>query len=117
MMNLLDRLYDRLEVFRLEQRYMRRRNRDTPKAQYVDGEYIYAPTASYSAKCSGGSSDSEAAVDSTKEGSENKSKLGRRLSKMGLDKADWKKTKEDKRRSRAAVRDVRWDWDEREERT
>jgi len=110
MMNLLDRLYDRLEVFRLEQRYMRRRNRDTPKAQYVNGEYIYTPTASYSAKCSGGSSDSEAVE--VKAG-ENKGKLGRRLSKMGLDKADWKKTKEEKRRSRAAVREVRWDWEER----
>ena len=109
-MNLLDRLYDKLEVFRLEQRYMRRRNRDTPKAQYVNGEYIYTPTTSYSAKCSGGNSDTEAVEVKD---AENKSKLGRRLSKMGLDKADWKKTKEEKRRSRAAAREVKWDWEER----
>jgi hypothetical protein len=109
MMSLLDRLYDRIEVFRLEQRYMRRRNRDTPKAQYVDGEYIYTPTTSYSAKCSGGNSDTEADTRET----ENKSKLGRRLSKIGLDKMDWKKTREEKRRSQAAVRELKWDWDER----
>jgi hypothetical protein len=109
MMSLLDRLYDRIEVFRIEQRYMRRRNRDVPKAQYVDGEYVYTPTTSYSAKCSGGNSDNEADGKET----ENKSKLGRRLSKMRLDKIDWSKTKEEKRRSRAAIRDVRWDWDER----
>lgn len=109
MMSLLDRLYDRIELFRLEQRYMRRRNRDAPKAQYVDGEYIYTPTTSYSAKCSGGNSDNEADTRET----ENKSKLGRRLSKIGLDKMDWSKTREEKRRSRAAVRELKWDWDER----
>lgn len=110
-MNLLDRLYERIEVFRLEKRYMTRRNRDVPKAHYVDGEYIFAnsPTATgstYQAKCSGGNSDSELEP-------ENKGKLGRRLSKLGLDKADWKKTREEKRRSRAVVREVKWDWDER----
>ena len=105
-MSLLDRLYDRIEVFRLEQRYMRRRNRDTtPKAQYVDGEYVYTPTASYSAKCSGGNSDTEA---DTKE-AENKSMPSRRLSMFGLDKMNWKKTREEKRRSHAPERELKWD--------
>lgn len=88
---------------------MRRRNRDVPRAQYVDGEYIYTPTTSYSAKCSGGNSDSELEVKET----ETKGGLSRRLSKMGLEKVDWKKTREEKRRSRADVREVKWDWDER----
>ncbi|KAI9731457.1 MAG: hypothetical protein M1818_007847 [Claussenomyces sp. TS43310] len=44
-MNLLNRLNARLELFRLEQRYTKRRHRRTTfvsEAQYVDGEYIYA---------------------------------------------------------------------------
>lgn len=110
MMNLLDRLYEKIEVFRLEKRYMQRRNRDTPRAQYVDGEYIYAAgTGSYSAQCSAGPSDAEGdAVENP-----GKSRLSRRLSKMGLEKMDWKKTREERRRSRPGRRDIKWDWDER----
>lgn len=43
-MKLLDRLSARLELYRLEQKYARRKNRTTFSsggAQYVDGEYIY----------------------------------------------------------------------------
>ncbi|QKX63562.1 uncharacterized protein TRUGW13939_10733 [Talaromyces rugulosus] len=42
-MGFLDRLQSRLEVYRLEQRYTRRRQRATlfNDAQYVDGEYVY----------------------------------------------------------------------------
>jgi len=99
-MNLLDLLQSKLELFRLEQRYIRRRNRRSTfvsEAQYVDGEYIYSPTSSYSTKCSGGNSDSE--KESEKGGG------SRRLSKMGM---DWRKGG-DKRQSRVSVREVRWD--------
>jgi hypothetical protein len=44
MPSLLDRIQARLELFRLEQRYTRRRNRRSTfvsNAVYVDGEYIY----------------------------------------------------------------------------
>jgi hypothetical protein len=44
MPSLLDRLQARIELFRLEQRYTRRRNRRSTfvsNATYVDGEYIY----------------------------------------------------------------------------
>jgi hypothetical protein len=107
-MNLIDLLHQKLELFRLEQRYTRRRNRRSTfvsEAQYVDGEYIYSPTSSYSAKCSGGSSDSEAEGKDTLV----ESKGSRRLSKMGLDKMDWRKGREDKRQSRVSVREVKWD--------
>ncbi|KAL1989859.1 hypothetical protein VTN49DRAFT_7056 [Thermomyces lanuginosus] len=42
-MGLLEKLQNKLEVYRLEQRYTRRRNRPGiyATAQYVDGEYIY----------------------------------------------------------------------------
>jgi len=99
-MNLLDLLHSKLELFRLEQRYTRRRNRRSTfvsEAQYVDGEYIYSPTSSYSAKCSGANSDSEKESE--------KGSGSRRLSKMGM---DWRKGG-DKRQSRVSVREVRWD--------
>jgi hypothetical protein len=107
-MNLIDLLHQKLELFRLEQRYTRRRNRRSTfvsEAQYVDGEYIYSPTSSYSAKCSAGSSDSDEAAD--KESKETKS--SRRMSKMGLDKMDWRKGRQDNRQSRVSVREVKWD--------
>ncbi|OKL64698.1 hypothetical protein UA08_00650 [Talaromyces atroroseus] len=39
---------DELELYRLEQRYTRRKNRSTfyGDAQYVDGEYVYSSTSS-----------------------------------------------------------------------
>lgn len=107
-MNLIDLLHQKLELFRLEQRYTRRRNRRSTfvsEAQYVDGEYIYSSTSSYTAKCSAGGSDSEAEGKDTLVGS----KGSRRLSKMGLDKMDWRKGREDKRQSRVSVREVKWD--------
>jgi hypothetical protein len=112
-MNLIDLLHQKLELFRLEQRYTRRRNRRSTfvsEAQYVDGEYIYSPTSSYSAKCSAGSSDSDEAAD---KGSK-ETKSSRRMSKMGLDKMDWRKGRQDNRQSRVSVREVKWDGGVRE---
>jgi hypothetical protein len=106
-MNLIDLFHQKIELFRLEQRYTRRRNRRSTfvsEAQYVDGEYIYSPTSSYSAKCSAGNSDSEEADRRSKE-----SKGSKRMSMMGLDKMDWRKGRTDKRQSRISVREVKWD--------
>jgi len=106
MVNLFDLISQKIELFRLEQRYTRRRNRRSTfvsEAQYVDGEYIYSPTSTYSAKCSAGGSDSE------EESRSKESKGSRRLSKMGLDKMDWRKGREEKRQSRISVREVKWD--------
>ncbi|KAH8791672.1 hypothetical protein BGZ57DRAFT_752128 [Hyaloscypha finlandica] len=106
MVNIFDLISQKIELFRLEQRYTRRRNRRSTfvsEAQYVDGEYIYSPTSTYSAKCSAGGSDSE------EESRSKESKGSRRLSKMGLDKMDWRKGREDKRQSRISVREVKWD--------
>jgi hypothetical protein len=117
MVNLLDLLHQKLELFRLEQRYTRRRTRRSTfvsEAQYVDGEYIYAPSPTYSAKCTAGS-DSEAdgstsgVGSGSGSGSESMSKASKRLSRIGLDKMDWRKGREDKRQSRISVRQVNWD--------
>ncbi|KAK0101557.1 hypothetical protein ONS95_006722 [Cadophora gregata] len=108
-MNLIDLINSKLELFRLEQRYTRRRNRRSTfvsEAQYVDGEYIYSPTSQHSVKCSAaGSSDSEEVTGvASKE-----AKSSRRMSKMGLDKMDWRKGRDGKRQSRVHVREVKWD--------
>ncbi|PSS07046.1 hypothetical protein M430DRAFT_148133 [Amorphotheca resinae ATCC 22711] len=81
-MNLIDLFHQKLELFRLEKKYIRGRSRRTTfvsEAQYVDGEYIYSPRSS---KYSAGNSDSEAGSD----------KARRRRSKMGLDMRDWRKS-------------------------
>jgi hypothetical protein len=109
MVNIFDLISQKIELFRLEQRYTRRRNRRSTfvsEAQYVDGEYIYSPTSTYSAKCSAGGSDSE---EESRSKESKESKGSRRLSKMGLDKMDWRKGREDKRQSRISVREVKWD--------
>ncbi|KAI1006845.1 hypothetical protein K3495_g1381 [Podosphaera aphanis] len=56
-MNFLDRINQKLEVFRLEQRYTRQRSRRTTfvsEAQYIDGEYVYAPNSPHSQNLGGG---------------------------------------------------------------
>ena len=107
MVNIFDLLSQKIEIFRLEQRYTKRRNRRSTfvsEAQYVDGEYIYSPTSTYS-KFSSGSSDSE------EDRGAKESKASKRMSKMGLDSLDWRKTKAEKRQSRVNVREVKWDED------
>jgi len=117
MVSLFELLHQKIEIFRLEQRYTKRRNRRSTfvsEAQYVDGEYIYSPTSSYSTKCSAGSSDSEvepAARDDDK--IEKDVRASRRMSKIGLDKMDWRKGRLEKRQSRVNVREVKWDADVR----
>ncbi|KAG7008995.1 structural maintenance of chromosomes protein 6 [Physcia stellaris] len=43
-LTLLGKLQEKIELFRLEQRYTRRRGRDgfSSEAQYVNGEYLYS---------------------------------------------------------------------------
>jgi hypothetical protein len=109
----MDLIHQKIELFRLEQRYTRRRNRRSTfvsEAQYVDGEYIYSPTSSYMAKCNatGSSDDSEEEHQQRIVKEEKESKPNRRLSKMGL---DWRKGKDTPNRtqSRVSVREVKWD--------
>ncbi|KAJ5949378.1 hypothetical protein N7454_000962 [Penicillium verhagenii] len=59
-MGLFDKLQAKLELYRLEQRYARRKHRSTfsTGAQYVDGEYVYSngansPTSTISKQSTG----------------------------------------------------------------
>ncbi|EXJ90014.1 hypothetical protein A1O3_03082 [Capronia epimyces CBS 606.96] len=58
-MGLFDKLQAKIELYRLEQKYARRKNKTsyTTGAQYVDGEYIYSDQSSptVSANSTGGS--------------------------------------------------------------
>ncbi|EEP80593.1 predicted protein [Uncinocarpus reesii 1704] len=56
-MSLLDKLHAKLELYRLEQRYARRKNRNTftTGATYVDGEYVYSNSTGSSSPSSSSS--------------------------------------------------------------
>jgi len=120
-MKLLDLFHQKLELFRLEQRYTRKRHRRSTfvsEAVYVDGEYVYAPSSTYANKNHTGSSESgeERESGSVRDGSgsgersaEKESKASRRLSRMGLDKMDWRKGREGKSETRVNVREIKWD--------
>ncbi|OAA59588.1 hypothetical protein SPI_05786 [Niveomyces insectorum RCEF 264] len=63
MANFIERIQAKIELFRLEQRYTRRRNRRSTfvsNAIYVDGEYIYQTPAS-----TGSSSNTSASATSS----------------------------------------------------
>ncbi|MCJ1391948.1 hypothetical protein MMC18_004815 [Xylographa bjoerkii] len=45
-MGFLEKLQEKLELYRLEQRYTRRKNKPAFEAQYIDGEYIYTTPSS-----------------------------------------------------------------------
>lgn len=68
-MGLIDRIQAKIELFRLEQRYTRRRHRRSTfvsNAVYVDGEYIYnSPNTTGSSSMSAATRDTSAASSST----------------------------------------------------
>jgi len=128
MVKLIDLLHQKIELFRLEQRYTRRRNRRSTfrsEAQYVDGEYIYTnnsspssfhsspkspqtTTTAYEAKSSGGSDSDEVGspVESHTERAQ-ESKASKRLSRMGS-VMDWRKGKGVETNT-VSVREVKWE--------
>ena len=87
----------------------------------MDGEYIYSPSSSYSAKCTARSSNhdlpespvsatsyaskgSAASKESSRGGAASKeTKKDRRTSRMG-----WGSSRQEKRQSRLGVREVQW---------
>lgn len=54
-MGLLSKLHSKIELYRLEQKYTRRKNRSTftTGAHYVDGEYVYHSDGQLSASSTG----------------------------------------------------------------
>ncbi|EKD14230.1 uncharacterized protein L3040_003631 [Drepanopeziza brunnea f. sp. 'multigermtubi'] len=89
---IVELIQSKFELFRLEKRYTRTRNRRSTfvsEAQYVDGEYIYSPTSAYSTKHNTGSS--RASDSTTDTNATQDPKVNRRISKVALDKIDWRK--------------------------
>jgi len=117
-MGLIDLLQQKIELFRLEQRYTRgRKNRSTfvSEAQYVNGEYIYSPSSSYSSKHTARSDErevpespvsaaSKGSAGSSNGDSDRETKKARRVSRIG-----WGSTRQEKRQSRFGIQGVEWD--------
>ncbi|MCJ1416736.1 hypothetical protein MMC32_003074 [Xylographa parallela] len=45
-MGFFERMQEKLEHYRLEQRYTRRKNKSEFEAQYIEGEYVYTTPSS-----------------------------------------------------------------------
>jgi hypothetical protein len=54
-MGLMSKIHQKIELYRLEQKYTRRKNRSTftTGAHYVDGEYVYQSDGQLSASSTG----------------------------------------------------------------
>lgn len=144
MPSLFDLLHQKIELFRLEQRYTRHRHRRSTfvsDAIYVDGEYIYNTSSSNSPYSSHNSSNASSPSSRTtradtwgrqdtsdRSGSDSddvvtspverqaemarahtESKGSKRMSRLGLDKMDWRKSKQVGGPSRVSVREVKWE--------
>jgi len=112
MVSLLDLFHSKLELFRLEKRYTRRRNKRTTfisDAQYVDGEYIYSPRSAKFSQGTRSSSDDERVVSK-------ETKVSRRRSMITWGKKEDKISRVDRGDARISVREVQWE-DVREDRS
>lgn len=111
MVHLLDLIHQKLELYRLESRYTRRRNRRSTfvsEALYVDGEYIYSPTCSKFGSSASGSGSSDSDEAGREEGTATQTpttKQNKRLSRMWGKKED--KLVASSQGSRVSVREVR----------
>jgi hypothetical protein len=121
MVNIIDLISQKIELFRLEQRYTKRRNRRSTfvsDATYVDGEYIYpspSPTLSkrHSVQQFHSSSQESMSTEESRsprgaryesEGSDSVGDLGKAKQKRG-----WNSARMLKRRSMVTVQEVRWE--------
>jgi len=135
-MGLLDLLHSKLELFRLEKRYTKRRHRRSTfvsDAVYIDGEYVYASSnttgsssrsaqSSQSEQARGGadrravafaSDDFAAAAEVGRGGGAAPAPGVQEERRQRRWSGNWgKKGREEKRRSMAPVHEVRWE-DER----
>lgn len=113
---LIERLQQKIELFRLEQRYTRRRHRRSTfvsNAVYVDGEYIYnTPNTTGSSSATSSTKHSQQSTGSAASASALPEKPGKRLNRFSsmpgfgsLAKRD--NTVQDWRTTRVSVDEVR----------
>jgi len=119
MVNLIDMINQKLELYRLEKRYIRSRNRRSTfvsDAVYVDGEY-YSANTSYSANCTAGDSDSGSKSSLSKESKLSKDTTGKTMTSTRSKRAslmDWRRgsvrEKHGEREgTKVSVRELNWD--------
>ncbi|KAM3083315.1 hypothetical protein ACMFMG_003969 [Clarireedia jacksonii] len=116
MPNLIDLISQKLELYRLEKRYTRRRNRRSTfvsDAVYIDGEYHSPSSPSYSANCTAGH-DSDSGSKSSEESKASKDTTGKSsVTSKRMSMMDWRRgsVRENKQTggTRVSVREMKWD--------
>ncbi|ESZ93604.1 hypothetical protein SBOR_6033 [Sclerotinia borealis F-4128] len=119
MVKLLDKINQKLELYRLEKRYINSRNRRSTfvsDAVYVDGEY-YSANSAYTANCTAGDGDSGRNSSSSKESKLTKDTTGKTMASIRSKRAslmDWRRgsVKEkytEREGTKVSVRELNWD--------
>jgi len=123
MVNILDLISQKIELYRLEQRYTKRRNRRSTfvsDATYVDGEYIYSsPSPSPTLLKRHSVQQFHSSSQESMSTEESRSPRGAKFEGEGLDsvgdlektksKRGWNSARMLKRRSMVTVQEVRWE--------
>ncbi|PQE13326.1 3-phosphoinositide-dependent kinase 1 protein [Rutstroemia sp. NJR-2017a BVV2] len=116
MPSLMNLINQKLELYRLEKRYTRRRNRRSTfvsDAVYVDGEYYSPNSYSYSANCTAGT-DSDSGSKTSEESKASKDNTGKSsVTSKRMSMMDWRRgsVRENKQTggTRVSVREMKWD--------
>ncbi|ATZ57509.1 hypothetical protein BCIN_15g00840 [Botrytis cinerea B05.10] len=119
MVKLIDMINQKLELYRLEKRYINSRNRRSTfvsDAVYVDGEY-YSANNTYSANCTAGDGDSGSNSSSSKESKVSKDTTGKTMASTRSKRSslmDWRRGSVrgkhgDREGTKVSVRELNWD--------
>ncbi|KAF7890642.1 hypothetical protein EAF00_008957 [Botryotinia globosa] len=111
MVKLIDMINQKLELYRLEKRYINSRNRRSTfvsDAVYVDGEY-YSANDTYSANCTAGDGDSGSKVSKDTTGKTMASTRSKRSSLMDWRRGSVRGKHVDREGTKVSVRELNWD--------
>ncbi|KAF7854688.1 hypothetical protein EAF04_010257 [Stromatinia cepivora] len=119
MVKFIDMINQKLELYRLEKRYINSRNRRSTfvsDAVYVDGEY-YSANNTYSAHCTAGDGDSRSNSSSTKESKLIKDMTGKTMASARSKRSslmDWRRgsvrgKNSEREGTKVSVRELNWD--------
>ncbi|KAG4026550.1 hypothetical protein MFRU_039g00280 [Monilinia fructicola] len=119
MVKLIDIINQKLELYRLEKRYINSRNRRSTfvsDAVYVDGEY-YSSNNTYSANCTAGDVDSGSNSSSSKDSKLTKDTTGKTMASSRSKRAslmDWRRGSvrgkhSERDGTKVSVRELNWD--------
>ncbi|KAI9643192.1 hypothetical protein NHQ30_007808 [Ciborinia camelliae] len=119
MVKIIDMINQKLELYRLEKRYINSRNRRSTfvsDAVYVDGEY-YSSNNTYTANCTAGDGDSESNSSSWKERKLMKDTTGKTMASTKSKRAsfmDWRRGSlrgkpNEREGTKVSVKELNWD--------